>query len=31
MDKKVFIEIIDKIRIDEGATAFNPIKKQKSK
>lgn len=29
MDKKVFIEIIDKIRIDEGATAFNPIKKQK--
>ena len=29
MDKKVFIEIIDKIRIDEGATAFNPIKKTK--
>ncbi len=27
MDKKTFIGIIDKIRIDEGASAFNPIKK----
>lgn len=26
MDKKTFIKIIDKIRIDEGANAFNPIK-----
>lgn len=29
MDKKTFIKIIDKIRIDKGANAFNPIKKTK--
>ena len=29
MDKKVFIELLDKIRIDKGASAYSPIKKTK--
>lgn len=29
MNKKVFIGLLDKIRMDEGAGAFNPIKKTK--
>ena len=29
MDKKVFIGLLDKIRMDKGASAFNPIKKTK--
>ncbi len=29
MDKKVFISLLDKIRMDEGAPAFSPIKKTK--
>ena len=31
MDKKVFIKIIDKIRIDEGATALTRLKNKRAK